>query len=762
MKKYLFVVLMLLLSVPLLSASEIIPDNAGAPAGWRDLSDFYVFKDQVGGWSGSGAGELETVNGNLPIDTDVTLDNLPSLRLNITTQVTSWWWVVQLTLRGWNTHDVSQFVSNGYLEFNVKGKSGGEQFVIGVKDLVEERATGTEVGVTKPITSYCTVTTEWQHVKIPLKDLLDPSLGIDAANARAVIINMVDLNPFCVWLNQIKFTSPDKEKSYPAIKVNQVGFTLFAEKYATVSGFEDELKAVEGTPFQVKRVFDNKTVYRGRLVLVKDYDALDSGERVLKAVFTGLRLPGEYYISVNAVGIEKSPRFKISDTVYNSLLTDSQRYLYYQRTGLELKAPYCTDYPRADLTPHDSAAVFDSDPSKTKDVSKGWYNAGDLGKYVNSDATALTSLFWAYEMFPYNFKDNQLNIPESGNNIPDILDLAKWELDWILSMQDAASGGFYARVQADNDRNVTKRIIKDKEGDRTDIKSTDDTACAAAVLAHAYLLFKKYDAAFAHNCLDAAENAWKFLEKYPNNIKSPNGPYSTDNDSNNRLWAAASLYRATGEDKYDDFFLTRYTNATSAYENQYGDKLGSLSDAFFCYTKAKKRDYHAVQWFREKFSAWVKNKMDRYVNSPWGVTIANGNYYWGINSQILGICEEAAVGCWALGFNSSLVDKMALASLNWILGSNPMRKSFVSGYGEDSVKTIFSTIYSTDGLTGIPKGYMPGGPNRYEGGGISKFPAKCYMDSAGDWTMNEHTPDWNSKLIFITALANSVHWRCNY
>ena len=118
--------------------------QASAPAGWRNLQDFYVFKDKVSGWSGCGAGELETENGNLPVDTQVTYENLPSLRFNLQKQLNSYWMSVILTLAEWNCHDVSQYVPNGYLEFNVKGKVGGEQFVIGAVDHVSERASGVE------------------------------------------------------------------------------------------------------------------------------------------------------------------------------------------------------------------------------------------------------------------------------------------------------------------------------------------------------------------------------------------------------------------------------------------------------------------------------------------------------------------------------------------------------------------------------------------------------------------------------------------
>jgi len=733
-----------------ISPSVII--NAAAPDGWRDLPDFYAFKDKISGWSGSGADELETENGNLPIDTEETYEDLPSLRFNLQTELTSGWMSSIICLAEWACHDVSRYVPNGYLEFNVKGAVGGEEFIIGAVDHVSERESGVEHTITKPVADYCTVSTEWQHVKIPLKEILDPSLDMDPYNAKAIVLDRVTNDPFCVWINQLKLTSPDKEEAFPAIKVNQVGFSEHSEKYAYVSGFEDDFNAVVGTPFQVKNVSDNTVEYSGELVLVKEYDANDSGEKVLKAVFTEFEKPGDYYITVSADGIEESPKFKIGNDVFEPLLTDVSRYLYYQRASIDLTEEYCPDYPREDKTPLDATAVIESNNSITRDVTKGWFDAGDLGKYVSTGAMTAVNLLWSYELFPEVYKDNQFNIPESENDIPDILDEIKWELDWILKMQDVESGGFYAQVQSDDDGNITQRIIKDTVDGITDVKPTDPAACAAAALAQASIIFEKIDPVYSQKCLNAAKSAWTYLEQNPENIKAM-PPYGTDDDSSSRFLASASLYRATGEEKYNDYFTANYANGKSAYENSTGDWVGSWNFAFFAYMKSENRSSEAEEWFKDEFSIWVNNKIDRYKDSAWGNIIANGNYYWGSNSQILGVCMEAVIGSRVLNLNDSDIDNMSLSSLNWILGANPMRKSFVSGYGDDCIKTIFSS-FNNDGKAGIPKGFMPGGPNRYQGVGLSIFPAKCYLDSADEWATNEHTTGWNSILAFVTSFAN--------
>ncbi|RCX09104.1 dockerin type I repeat protein [Anaerobacterium chartisolvens] len=749
--------IILLTAILLTLAIPPIAAGASAPEGWRKLADYTIFNGgSISGWSGSGGGELETVNSNLPVDTDVTYNGMPSLRLNVSQYLSSGWWISLITVRDWCTHDFSQYVPNGFLEFQVKGKLGGEYFQIGLRDKVYERSSVEERDVAIDVTRYNEITTDWVHFKIPLKDIIGVGTDFDPSNVNCLVFDKINTMPFTVWISDVKITSPDNEKSYGAVKVNQVGFIPDSEKYALVTDFEDQLQADAGSAFQVRNSSDGSIAYEGILTLVEDYEATDSGERILKADFSELSTPGQYYISVSAPGIEDSAKFKISNDAYKSIMVDASRYFYYQRTGLDLEEENAPDYPRKDITPMDAQAGSDSDASVVKDVSKGWYDAGDKGKYVNAGATAVSDLLWAYEMFPSEFKDNQFNIPESGNGIADILDEVKWELDWILKMQDSVSGGFYARVQSDNDEKVTRRTIKDREGSRRDIKPTDDTACAAAALSHAYIIYKDINPDFAGQCLEAAKNAWTYLENNPGNIKSPSGPYSVSDDRSDRLWAAASLYRACGEQKYNDYFKNNYRQFAQKFESStsYGHTWAdNWSTAFFSYMKAQSRDSQVEGWFAQKFGVWLDNILNRYEGNPWKNAIVPGNYFWGINMQVLNVPMDAYIGSVLLDTYDEQISKLGFGSLNWLLGTNPLRKSYVSGHGENSIKTVYSTIYSLDKKPGIPNGYMAGGPNNSEGKGISRFAAKAYMESATDWVTNEHTVYWNSPLVFMTAFA---------
>ncbi|WP_052339257.1 glycoside hydrolase family 9 protein [Gorillibacterium massiliense] len=753
-----------------LSANAATP-TPEAPAGWRNLVDYQIFSNTAGGWAGDSGFGLDLVNSFLPVDSTVTLNGLPSLKLDAKSPTSPSWFNALVTVAGWKAYDFTSYYTNGYLEFNIKGKVGGESFLIGFKDRVFERAAGGEITTTVNIKSYTTVTTNWTHVKIPLKEIMQVSQGIDPTSIDCLSLKNDGSTPITVWFNDIRVTSPDKEKDYAPIKVNQAGYPANAEKQALVTGFEDVLTVDENTSFNVINSTTSATAFSGKLALKKNYDAVDSGERIFTADFTSLTTPGTYYIAVS--GLQNSPKFTIGDAkdIYGALLADSARYYYYQRTGINITSPYTTSYQRSDFTPDTSVPLM-STPSVKKDVSKGWYDAGDKGKYVNAGAKALSDLFWAYELLPEKFTDSQFNIPESGNGIPDILDEARWELEWMLKMQDSASGGFYARVTFQDDDNMTNRMIMDadSDGSRTNIKTTADTATAAAALAHAYLIYQSIDPTFAQTCLTAAVKAWSYLEAHPENIRTPNTgrwPYDVPDDTTNRLWAAGSLYRATGDAKYNTYFLANYTKTGTYFDDATG--LGSGWDltwntGFFSYLKAANPDSTVVSWYTTKFQSWFNNKVTRYNGSPWKSIVSEGNYFWGINMQVTDVPMEMIIGSKLLGTyesNKSVLNTITNSQLNWILGENPVGKSFVTGYGDNSVKYPFSIMYRTDNLPGVPKGYLVGGPNKDSndiavGNQISRFAAKNYTDNFQEWTTNEHTIYWNSGLVFVAAFATGT------
>jgi hypothetical protein len=747
---------------------------AGTPPATNQLQDIPVFRDQLyGTWSG---GDVVAPGSLLPVDTVETYQGLPSLRFEVQGP-NEWWWLAILAGQDWLSYSVEHHRPGGFLEFNVKGAAGGERFRLGLVDVDNARASA-EQELWIASNDFFTVTTEWQHVRIPLSTLMPDGvvLPLGTFNPRqmqSVRFSEIYSGPYArtFWINDLEFTSPDREPSPPALRVNQVGYLPLGEKYAYVADFPEALAADAGTRFEVRRASDDSVAFAGHLALVDAHEAFVSGEKVLKADFTPLVLPGRYYLTVAAPDVGPSPSFEIGWRVYQPVLRDAQRYFFYQRQGIAIEEPFAEGFARGLGHPGDATARFRSS-GEVRDVSQGWYDAGDFGKYTPFAAAPIVDLLAAYEAFPFVFGDDN-NVPESGNGDPDVLDEVRWELDWLLKMQDPASGGFYHLIYPNNcpgegscrpEDVVEQRYIEDLMGGVGNVRPTASTAKAVAALAHAARTYKAHDRAYADRLLAAARAGWAYLEANPENIPATgfNGEQSTDDAE--RLWAAAELFRATRDGSYGAYFLDRY----QAYEHVWTSTTDNAADvamrAFIAYHSAPGADSAARKWWKPRYKAWREGQLAR-TQKTWRNFLDDGSgdygsdYYWGSNAVTLQTITVIALADRATG---NLVDlrlvKAARAQLHYVLGVNPLRKSYVTGHGEDAPAQIFSHIYSHDGIPALPAGILAEGPNQYQGWRYSRFFGKCYADTNTDWTVSEHAIYYNASLTFALAFADATFW----
>lgn len=153
-----------------------------------------------------------------------------------------------------------------------------------------------------------------------------------------------------------------------------------------------------------------KIVFTGELS-AKTYDGF-SKQEVRVGDFSCVTESGNYYVSSG--NLDNSYTFEISDSVYNSALEDSIKMLYLQCCGTSVN-----DDIFSHKACHTSLATVYGTAEKI-DVSGGWHDAGDYGRYVVTGAKTVADLLYAYDNAPELFGDNT-GIPESKNNIPDIL-----------------------------------------------------------------------------------------------------------------------------------------------------------------------------------------------------------------------------------------------------------------------------------------------------------------------------------------------------
>lgn len=520
------------------------------------------------------------------------------------------------------------------------------------------------------------------------------------------------------------------------IITNQVGYKCDSKKTAVFRNADNESK------FSVVNADTNQVVYTGDLS--DGINNTSAGETNKTGDFSSVTQPGKYYITCG--NLDNSYTFEISDSVYSNLLDDSVRMLYLQRCGEAV-----TDSDFGHPTCHTGMATVYGTNDKIN-VSGGWHDAGDYGRYIVPAAKTIADLLYAYEANPELYGDN-IGIPQSGNGTPDILDEARYELEWMMKMQ-RADGAVYHKVTCEN---FPGYVSPEKETAPLIVTPVSTTATAdfCASMALAYEFYKDIDVNFANDCLERAERAWSFLEANPDLIfKNPEdittGDYGDISDRDERYWAAAQLYRATGNSKYETALSEMYVlkgldwSTVGDYGNLAILTAKNISKDSAIYTNAKDT---------------IISQADSFVrissNSPYGVALTKFN--WGSNMTVAnaGIILGAAYK--ATG-DSSYLDA-ANAQLNYLLGTNPVGECFFTGYGTVSPENPHHRPSMTAGKA--MKGMLVGGVNQNLEDSAAKaycqdLPnAKRYVDNAESYSTNEITIYWNSPLTYLVSLTSN-------
>lgn len=523
--------------------------------------------------------------------------------------------------------------------------------------------------------------------------------------------------------------------------VNQVGYRTDDTKKAIVKNHE------AGEKFVV--IDENgKEVFKGTLSDKKRSDAAD--EEVVIADFSDLKEQGNYYVSV---GEDSSYHFIVGDNVYDELTKDVVRMMYLQRCSMELTQDMAGVF--AHPACHTQEAVIYGTDQK-KDVSGGWHDAGDYGKYVVTGVQTAADLMLCYEENPDMWAADDLNIPESGNGIPDILDETKYELDWLLKMQDETSGGVWHKVSTYNFPGFIEPDL-DKEQLVISPVSTTATGDFAAIMAKASVVYKDIDKGFSETCRDAAVKAWTYLEnndgqggfKNPSDITT--GEYPDSSDKDERYWASVELFKATGDLKYQTYFEKQIDeNVLTGYG---WIEMGSYGNiAYLSMDDSAKKASN-----EEKIKNTIIAQADEFVlnaqNDGYGCCLSIAGYNWGSN---LGVCNNART--MILASQMSGDDKYILYAkeqLDYLLGNNTLSISFVTGYGEYCSKDVHHRPSVVYGQT--MKAMLVGGPNSgiedpYASNVLKDLPpAKCYADNQQSYSTNEVTIYWNSPLACLLS-----------
>lgn len=525
----------------------------------------------------------------------------------------------------------------------------------------------------------------------------------------------------------------------PSITANQLGYKPDASKIAVFRDITDE------TQFSVVNAVTDEVVFTADLY----------GERVNSTAdevnwygdFSSVTETGTYYITCGE--LDASYTFSISDNVYDNLLDDAVRMLYLQRCGCEV-----VDETFGHPACHTELATI-LGTEETIDVSGGWHDAGDYGRYVVPAAKAVADIMLAYGVNPSVHSDS-VGIAESGNGVPDILDEARYEIEWMMKMQ-AESGGVYHKV---NCRGNTGSVMPEKETSMQYVTPVSTTATAdfCAVMAMAAEYFAEYDAEFSEKCLAAAKSAWSFLEQNPDfiyvdptDLGDTNGGYSDSTDGDERYWAACQMYRTTGDTAY----LDAIDNITAKY---YKDGLewhmvGHYGNIALLTLEGIDTGSEEYLTAKDMLFNWV-NVYTENIGTT-GYENALTAYTWGSNMTVANAGIVLATAYKLTGDESYIVN--AEKQLHYLLGRNPNGICYVTGYGTVSPQNPHHRPSIAKGTA--MKGMLVGGVNsdlsdpaaeRY----LSETPAdKRYIDDSGSYSTNEITIYWNSPLIYLLSLT---------
>jgi endoglucanase len=539
------------------------------------------------------------------------------------------------------------------------------------------------------------------------------------------------------------------------IKVDQVGYPTAAPKVAFVASKNAPAE------FTVRRARDGGVAFRA--ALAPPVDDPDSGDRVQAADFSKLTAPGKYYLEVAGVG--RSWEFAIGPGVYGRGWYLAMRSYYGQRCGTAVDLG--PEFPgfKHEACHLEGAWHASSGKSGPRESKAGWHDAGDYGRYVVNSGLTTGTLLWTWEMFAAPVRGVKLNLPETGNGTPDILNEIRWNLEWMLTMQDEDGGVWHKQtsekfpdfIMPEKDKLVSYVVGSGAEPFKTSC-ATGDLAAVTAIAARAY---KPFDAAFAARNLHAAEKAWTWLGKFPKaTFRNPQavstGAYGDGNCADEALWAAAELYRTTGGAEYQKYFLAHYQEFGNSIRETNPQSWANVANlGLWTYVLGGGKDAGASTAIRKASMAAADQIVERTKANGYRISLTARDYIWGSNAVAANYGMQLLVAN-ALQRNPAYVEA-ALDNLHYLLGRNTFSLSWVTQVGANPFRHPHHRPSGADNNVEPWPGLLSGGPNRGKQDAAMKHlaadtpPAKCYLDDQEAYSANEVAINWNAPLVFLLA-----------
>jgi len=584
-----------------------------------------------------------------------------------------------------------------------------------------------------------------------------------------------------------------REAPQPApnpIRLNQAGLRVDAPQRALVTD-----AAPSPLPWQLRDGGDH-VVAEGKTHPL-GHDAA-AGQNLHLVDFTSSGRAGDGFTL--QVGSATSRPFSIGKGPYGALKRDALAYFYHTRAGIPIEARFVgATWARPAGHEKEVAPCFGGTDKHGNrwpacghqlDVTGGWYDAGDHGKYVVNGGISLWTLLNLYERqsrrgLAPSFPDGAAAIPEAGNGVNDLLDEARWEMDFMLTMQVPegtrmglplgpqrgdgtliftevdASGMAHHKVADEHWTTLPLPPHLDKQRRFLYPPGTAATLNLAATAAQAARIWRNIDPAFAARCLTAAKRAWIAAQRVPNAFAigdfDGSGSYDDNKVSDEFFWAAAELLATTGETAFADaLHQSPPFKDKLAGEPSWGNTatLGllslSLNDGALPDAEARR--------VKKAILAGAEQFLKEGAGSGYRQPLAANSYGWGSNSTLL---NRAIVLAYAFDQTNEPRFRDAVADVgDYLLGRNPLDQSYVSGYGARPMRHPHHRFWAQvldPALPPPPPGVLSGGPNGDPGDvamprlGGSCAPQTCWLDAIDLFTLNEVTINWNAPLVWVAT-----------
>jgi len=568
-----------------------------------------------------------------------------------------------------------------------------------------------------------------------------------------------------------------------AILVNQVGYYPELAKLATLRSATTRPRAWELRDRAGRKVASGKSRPMGL--------DLAAGERVHVIDFSAFRGTGRGFVL--KAGAARSRPFDVVSDLYRTLKYDALSLYYHNRSGIDIAMPYAGQpewaRPAGHLTDKDVPCAPEAGCSYRLDVSGGWYDAGDHGKYVVNGGISVWTLLNLYErasiLDPSSeaLADGSMRIPEGKNRVPDLLDEARWELEFMLKMQVPAGKPMAGMVHHKiHDQTWTGLGLAPHEDPKPRFLypvSTAATLNLAAVAAQAARIWKSIDPGFADRCLKAAQAAWAAANAHPRMFAKAGGvgggPYQDDAVEDEFYWAAAELAITSGRPEFrqrlvaSPLFLQVPTFVTQAEGRipssmtwQEVGALGTLSLALVpgaLPPDEQQRARQAVIRAAEIYLAIAERRGFR-IPVDWGEAKRTP---WGSNSFLL---NNMLVLALAADFKPCPECIHAVAAgMDYILGRNALDQSYVTGHGGRPLRNPHHRFWAKQAnpkYPSAPPGMLSGGPNsglqdpKVKAAGLEGCaPEKCFLDHIESYATNEIAINWNAPFAWVLFYLDS-------